>query len=120
MTMRYLLLATLAFLVGCFTDTSTSERAIHDHLIPETAIVIQATNVTADKHYDSLNTYVDEGFVLMVYPPDGRGLGFSDCFIDTDLNGECVDVRDNTWIFEGPASPDNKNGDGAEDSPPTP
>ncbi len=99
--MRYLPLAVLLLLTACSADTSTSEQAAYDRLSPETVTVVQSTNVTTDKHYDSLNAYVDEGFVLMVYPPDGRGLGFADCFIDTDLNGECVDVRGNTWIFEG-------------------
>lgn len=96
--MRYLLLTVLLVFFGC-----ESEQDAIDRMWAEEAIALQATNVTSDDHFVSIDAYVDDGFVRRVYFNGDGKVDFLDCFVDTVFNGECVDDEGATWIFEGAA-----------------
>lgn len=66
--------------------------------------------VTVDVHsHSSGNTYtldadVDGGTVTRLYFPKGGWIDFSDCEVNHDLQGTCVDEEGRDWGFEGEAS----------------
>lgn len=94
--MRYLFLMACLSLVAC---ESAEDR--RDRPWEEAAIPVQATDVTNDSHYVGIDAYVEDGYLRRVYfDRDGR-VNFPDCFVDADLNGECLDKVGHTWIFEG-------------------
>lgn len=88
-------------LAACESDTLEADIDASERIRAGISVLVLATNYSRGDTTEYFAADAAGGYLTRVYSSDTGWLEFDDCFVDTNVCGECVDEEGTAWIFEG-------------------